>query len=804
MRKIMRKLFFFGFIIALFIGIFQPQEWLEEDEKSKYTRLANGARNKITYLMSQKEWILFSIPSFATQLKFLSTANIRPHIDDEEALKQIRYSLVYEFLDKNNKVLFHKEYHFRTSFVRFQDKEGTFVEKNFYVDTPLHPNSSQALFLSLKEHKDASQIRLKIQSKDPFVVDVGIRSYYLEPTSPSRRKTTWKRMSKERKSHLARGNVYEVSHLTAQEKYQLVSALWKPNGPIGIKDKAYRVRRLFIHPDPDNIHPYVPFVPTIYSDENLSASRKLPEGNYSIELRNLSKNTLDKNDYNNSVFLTLYQDVLKVHSRHYQIQSKSKTIDINLDSEMLLDINSSQALSIVIKDKAKQEILNLPPLISSEYYKIEANQSIHYDFYHPHLRFLRIECRSHEDNVSTLSLQMKTSLGKIKEETYTIHFEPYRYDYIKPFIAQSKAFYLYIALPKDIKSLSLSPSSPMLLRLSTRSQTMLYPIYSFSKDRQKDFKRLLPWFTLRPRNFDTEILSMNKTSLYKQPPPPSINPFIALGHYAYEQLLPQERWYGHSLLLKRPLGENYIRPQSWSSIYAKLDTNRSNNIIFQDDVGRKEVLASLLYINHSPSLFPSEIYLNNALLLRHVLHGTSAPIALPPLPLKQKHILDFSQTKDTDFFINYFAKSKEVFLKRKFIAFDKKFHFRFYKSHALESLGFQLAMNKYEDNASLLVSSFRVQISHTAQANHQAYFSYSFRNYILHADTTQEEALHISAKNTSLSLSSPLYLKLGENLPIGEYTITVCPPQIPYKTYLFVNHLILDEKANTRITKEIL
>jgi len=806
MRKIMRKMLFGGLLFGLFFWIAKVNTWFQKTPPTDgYVRLAEEAKNRVTYLMSKSAWIQFSIPSFATKLKFIATANINPDIRNLEDMAEIRYSIEYEFLDKNTKVLASYTAHFKTSYIRFQDKNGQFVEKLFYVETPLHPNSAQSLILKLKNYPNASIIRLKIASHDPALADVGIRSYYLEPTSPTRMATLWQRMSKEKKAHLARANVYDISYLSAQEKNTLISALWKPNGPIGVENQDYKIRRLFVHPDADNIHAFVPFIPKIYADENLSASRSIPEGNYTLMLRSLSPKI-------NHISVKEYKDKFTAKNQNYTLQAEEeKNIALNFKKKTLIDIKASQPLSIMLRKLPSQEVLDLPTLIASGYYRIEDNQSIRYHFHHPHPRFIRIECRENQAYQSTLTLKMTHRDGNITSKDYTLSLEASNYNYIKPFLPQSKAFYLYLTVDKEIETLEISANNSPLIRLSSRSPNMFYPLYSFGKAQQPKFQRLSAWFSLRPENFNSTALLAQKVSVYKQPQPPKINPFIALGQYNYTQLLAKERWYAHNLLLKRPLGNHYIRPQSWANIYSKLNSNTSYMLDFKADVGIKEIQADLLYFKETNTSDKNlSLHLDETNISLSPKQIFSSHIPLPKLSIDKIHRLAlFTPKPQRSFFINHVAQNTDMYFKRKFLSFNKKMHFSFTKTRSTESLGFQIAKEQNphyssDTNKTASILSFRLHISYTPNMDTATYLSYTFQNYILHLDTSQEIALQMSQEGKALALSSPIYLPLGENLPNGEYNITIYPLNIPKKSYLFINHIILDEKPKIRITKEIL
>lgn len=799
MRKLIRNFFWLLLLITVIFTWFNPIKFFETllTKTTQNNRLDKDAKSKLTYLIPESNWLTFDIPSFTDHLKFLSTANLSLDTKVIENISDIHYSIKYEFLDTHNKILGSNTHHLRTAFLLFNDDNKSLIEKSFYLNTPLRPTSSETLLLSLEKYPDASKIRLKLETKDPRIVDVGLRNYYLENTPEYRKEIAWVRMSKSEQEHLSRGNIYSTQYMTQNEKENIVSSLWKPNGPLGEEGKDYQVRRLFVLTELDNIHPYTPIQPNLYADENLSATRYIKQGQYDIIFTPMTLTSVPA-----SVSVKYYVGPQLVSAENYTLNDTNKTIRFDSHEEGIIEITSTQSVSILIQEHKNNESLELPPMIAGEYYTVDTNNTIDYHFYSPLKRFIRIECRSSNPSPTILTINMKDKQNQtIQTILNTITFIPSRYDYIEPFIPQSEPFYLHIEIPAHIQSIELSSTKTIALRLASRSENMVYPIYSFSADTHPEFNRLPGWFTLRPENFNNQELKDRKMTLYKQIHPPVVNPLIKIGEYDYEQLYPQGKWHGHSLLLKRPLGDNYIRPQSWKEIYTKVDHTKKTHLVFKDDIGLNETSPTLIYRQKEPHFKPFSIYLDDVVVEHKALYGTSGSIQFPTTSLKEDHVLHFEDQKNIDFFISNTSNASEVYLERNFIALDKPLQFKITKSYPEESLGFQLATQK---NEAFKILPFRVDVQPIHAVSTKAYTSFTFHKYLLNADMTQEEATPLMHRNKTLSVSDPMYLNLGENLNIGEYTVTVYPPHISSKSYLFINHLILGTKAKLRISKEVL
>jgi len=794
MRKIIRQLVYLSFILLSIFFIFNKIEIKHQasmDNNISY--LKNVQNSKMTYILENNSSLLFDIPNYSKEIKILSTANILKPKTIENSMLEVRYELKYQFLDKHNRVIYTKKYNFKTNYMHFRDKNNKIVIKSFYLDKNIHPNPSQTLFIDLKKHKNISQLRLYIQSKDKNIVDVGIRIYYLEEIAKDRRNIKWRRTDKKVLKHLARGNIYNLDHLTSIEKDSLVSKLYRPIGAIGIEKEDYNIRRLFVIKNSDDLHPSFQINPRFYMDYNLSATRLLDKGDYIILLKSLSEKRVKS-----KIEIKRYIENLQVADQNYSIRSRDKNISIKLKDKTLVELKSNNPFSIEIVDINNSHKLQIPIVTSYGYYNIDKNSSLTYNFYSSHTRYIRIEARISSSDKALLNITMKDRNDKKCYFTKKLEFILSRYDYIKDFTPQSQALYLYLAIPKYVKSISLNANKHLLLKVSSRTNNINYPVYSFAQAENIEFNKLPSWFTIKPYIKDEK--TSPKESIFKQYKPPTTNPFIIMGKFFYEQLFPINRWRGHNILVKRNLGNNYIRPQSYSSLYTQIDSNKSTNIKFKVDVGTQEIKPIILYHKRAKNSDITSIYLNNEVVSYQPFYGVSGEIKLPINNIDKQHNIYFSPNKNIDFYINHFTNTNStIYLKRNFVTFDKPLIFKIKKRTKEESIGFQIAINKIDKRKIL---PFRVNIDTNNSINKpHIYQGYTFQKYKLYADIFQQKAIHIAYYNKILSLSKPMYIKLGENMPIGEYTIKVYPPKIATPCYLFINHIILNKNAKMGLSR---
>ncbi len=798
MRKLIRRLF------VLFIGAVVLNLWLDPVGYFQKTNLYRGdnplldksSRNNMTYLLPETEWLTFSVPSYSDNMKFLFTANLsRLENNPLSEVRDLRFSIIYELLDGDNRPLISKEYHFKTSYLLFMDENQSFQPKSFYLDETILPASTQVMKLALAAFSDANKLRMRIASKDPRIMDISARGYYLEKTSEHRKKMRWERMSEKTQEYLARGNVFPYLYLTQEEIRNLVGASWKPNGPLGVDGEDYHSRRIFFTDEIENLHYYVEAQPQMYADDNLSLSRFLQKGNYMLKLTAIG-------DVLPRIELRRYNQKRIVFSQELLMGEKEEFLPYKSNEAGIMELISSAAVSISIKDMNSSAPLNLPALIASEYYQSDENTTLHYEFYSGRQRFVRIECRSPRAGVHSIGIRTKGFKGESLldlQKSFTLI--PSRYDYVDPFIVQSEPFYFYLLLSSDVQALEISSKEALDVRLSSRNPDTPYPLHSFFQEEVVEYERLSGWFSLRPKGFDALVAQEKHIRLNKQVRPPFVNPFVQTGRYQYEQLYPLEGYRAYEMLVERPSGEEMIRPQSWSTIHASTDHNREQRIRFNTETDIEYVQPRLVCNKEHETPEGIRIILDGEVVVDRTLFAKSGIISLPSVNVGKVHRFRREGSKALKCYLSHTSDADVLYMKRQFVKLSVPTVFGFEKGSSMESIGVQLAV---EEGMAKEPLTFRVVIEDMALNKKAMYESFSFKEYEVHADVSKQITSNITYGNRKLQVADTVYIPLGENLKNGLYRIRVYPPKNTSKAYMSVNHIIFDKPAKARVNKEIL
>jgi hypothetical protein len=795
MRKIIRYIFGWGLLLSIAMIWINPMSYIENyNEKNFLYDKKKNARGSITYLLENSNSLTFSIPNYVEKLKYIATANLYAAPEQDENIYDIRYSIRYELLDNHGEIVHSKLYHLRTSYLKFVDKNRALTEKFFYLKGSLKPTLGQDFVVDLSLYKNVKKIRLKLEDRDSRIADIGLRSYQEERISSKRRKSVWERMSHTQREKIARGNLYDIPMMRKEEKHNLLSSLWKPNGPLGVEGEEYQTRRLFIvtGDTADEIYSFVPFYSNFYADENISATRYLPKGKYEMSFTPLHTEPIE-------IKLRMYNNYLLVKEKKVLLENEKKTLSFTTEEAGVVEVESNKAVTMVLRDGTNKMDIDTAVPLASGYYEINNTTPISYYFYSPHKRYLRLECRSRDTNLSRIWIKMRDKNDNIVDSLDTnISFELSRYDFIEPFQAVSEPTYLYLTLPAIVKTVDISAQHDLSLRLATRSDSRPYPIYSYIAQEKPDETLLSSWFTIRAKKFNDLSIKERETKLYKQKRPPRVNPLIEMGEFDYEQLYPTTRWSAYELLLKRGLDNQYIRSQSWGSILTPLEAMRDKKLIFHNDIGLKELSPTLTYIQKESKVENLSLYIDNKFIDTYTLYRARGKIKLPTVNANQEYTFRIESNRNIDFFITNSASISPLYIKRSFIKFDKPMQFLVEKKLSQESIGVQLAVT---DISKTSVYAIDLNIKGIEPINRLLTTSFTFNNYRLHADTSQQKAIDISNKQ-EIYLSETQFLTLGENLKSGLYTITVYPPPGIKNVYLLLNHILLGTKSKIRISKE--
>lgn len=800
MRRVIKLFIYISLIICFFLYIF-PYATLINRLSSYFietSSLIKNIKSSKTYIFDKEEkYLEFSIPTFSNKVKFIVTANL----NNTQIIKKnlnIRYTLEYEIIGADNKVLATKIHHFRTSYGISCDTNKKQVNNKFYKSTLLEPTSMRVLLISLHKYANVSKVKIKVKNKENIISDIAIQSYYFENIPENKHKQVWNRMQKETKEFVSRGNLYGLDFLSEEEEILLVSGAWKPIGPNGVTGHDYTTRTLYILEDQDDIFPCTEIKVDMHTDLNLYMSRYLNAGKYSLKF------IKDETNATSTLNINYYVGSKTEYSKKYLFNGKTLNVELNTSEDGIIKIDNNVSTSIYINDSNKSTPLETKIGLSMDYYLLDSNSSMKYEFYSNIDRLIKLESRSSNLSSSNLSIKMRDKSGKllriIKEK---IFYSFSNYDYTSPYITQSDPDYIYFTLPKEGHSIELFSDENMIVKLSSRSSKAVYPIYTTAYYKNLEYVKMPSWFSIRPYNFNTQEIKGKIANIYKQPRHQEVSDYIQSGNFNFEQLLPKDRWQGHELFLQRPLNNSFIRSQSWNNIYTPLATGEETTITLKTDVGISEKKATIhyqkkqKYMNDKDLNEYTSIYINNVGIYYKPFFVDSGNIIIPSLSSKSKHKIKFKNAYKYDFFISNVSSNSQKYIKKMFLTFNKPLKFIVEKKSDEESIGIQFASERLQSTAVKFKLTFdKIPLSKGV------YKSLTFQNYEINVAQDKDKMQTLLIGNKTLYVIDSAYVTLGESLAKGKYIMTIHPPKNKIKNYIYVNHIIPYAAAKIRMSRE--
>jgi len=248
------------------------QEWIQR-HRHAVAGLDNASPSEVYFLRTNR-WLEFRIPKGVPLIRLISNAGISPSQPVEQGT-QWPYAVQYQLSNAQGQINRSGIYHFKGEKLVFLDKAtGEPVEVNSYLDHQLSPLSGREWMLNLSEDslQSAGLLRLRLHSRHPDLVNVGIRVYYQTEVPERKLDYLWDRLSDDQKQDLARGNVYGPGGLSKHEQLCVVRFHWAVAAPEGIPGKDFERRTLYVREDSENVRELNDWLPSgILADASHSA-----------------------------------------------------------------------------------------------------------------------------------------------------------------------------------------------------------------------------------------------------------------------------------------------------------------------------------------------------------------------------------------------------------------------------------------------------------------------------------------------------------------------------------------------------
>jgi hypothetical protein len=798
------------FIISITLFVWQAlphlDAWLmrQGNQTTHAQEKMARAQKRTLYKLDRQAWTVFPILPQQKVLRVLSNATI-PHAKSLNSELQWEYVLHYQILDKTGQVLREAQYHHRTRVTVYQDRHtANRVRAVFYIDPNQQPTDGRNMLINLSDTPNATAVRLRFQSPEPDIIDVGIRLYWRQTWDEFKLDYLWLRLSETEKRDLTRGSLYEHDLLTQQEKRNLLRERWAVIGPLGIAGSQYFPREIYIHKDLEGDIVRMPVENYgVFVNAKHWVTLPLLETGGRIHLHFSEALPLLKEEATKApvkITIKWYGRKSKERATHHFIwEGNEKGFEADFAGG-LLEIRAEQAITmrVFLKKQQVQEITPLPVHLSTTL--IKENQSAEFKINHIHHQSIpvRVNLRRLLDRNmgSNSSCQVSYHLLDAKGKTQKTGTMP---------LTQTRSFYdrttkdwwtefevsdvntYYILVPPDIMTLRLNSPCKALVAVYNRPSNLLRTRripedYHYSPDKSE---RLPAWFRLRPRNY--EVLSQeNRTPLLRiqrRPPNDEADIDIMAGRYTWEAYRPEGETRARYLLTLRN-SELPIRDQALGALYQKIPENHPLILEFVNK--KRRIQPTLIYFRQTRKPSKIRILLDNRLHYEGYLTGYRGELKLPKLTTRRHRL----QIKGTgEFLINHAKpkKGKAIYIKRLVHRFDAKgLQFTYEKrSQEKELLSARVYFPKGIEERLAVEVTLNADLK--IKTSHNTGWTFPKRQYDLRP-AGEGEVIVLNTRHELVDSGQFFIIPLQDDLPAGEYQIRLKPKK-SLGTYLTLSRI---------------
>ena len=207
-----------------------------------------------TTLLSDDQWAEFYIASDARSIRLMTNGALTnrelPKESQTDPRSGWRYSVEYQLLDANKKVLNASTYHLRSGIRELIDADtGELIDPLVFGKTSMIATQTRLIQIPLVDDGERpARIRIRVGERDPQVADVVVRVRTQHERFHYDKPSTWRKITPATRSKLARFCVFDDKFLTSSERASLLRFFWKQAPPV----QAMPIRHLYVFGDVDD------------------------------------------------------------------------------------------------------------------------------------------------------------------------------------------------------------------------------------------------------------------------------------------------------------------------------------------------------------------------------------------------------------------------------------------------------------------------------------------------------------------------------------------------------------------------
>lgn len=744
--------------------------------------ILDRSNHTVVYELSSDRWLLFPLSHVGYQAKVATHADLPPQTKWAPDQKWV-YKIEVQILNHKKEILETRELEYRGQFALYKSNTLGTYHPAYYLQQDALPTLTYDSVLNWQNKSLAAYVRVRLLSKDKDVKTVHARVFEREYIPERDVQSYWNHLNPYDQARMASANIYDLSHLTMEEKKNLIRNLWKPVGPQGIPGKNLKQRVLYTIQEPEGNVEIKPILPAgIYIDAHHQAVIPFSkeEENVRFELKPL---TSSQPPY--PVYLNFYERKI-TDPKKVQLTTDDKGNITHTCGKGRLVVWTDKPSILRLFDQKGKEIIQKPFSINS--YKIDKTQSIDFEITHRkgfatpfRLNVVRIlPTKSKPSKKFNLIYEFYGSDGKkIQSGKAELISEPSLYDSLAqyPTSVISTPNKVYFVIPETVKRVRFFSSEPAYASGYNRPNNVnrSYQIpedYYIYQSPDESIRRT--WFTLTPLHLNTLYKEGRKVDILVQAQPMEADKDVKAGIYEWNQVLPKGNWISYYAFVPKDPDTPEIAQQS-PVLYVPLPCSKKESFTIEGLKGLEFVRPTLAYIKKTEESEKVTITVDQKPYFTDSISGNYGSLELPPLAVG-KHLIEISCSQDTQCLMNQIKHEKASYFKRQVIHFQKgKAEFSYDKPKTDKNVLTLYLIGVPQKRATVTLS---IKGPPSREKIHLNDFTVRNRKYDV--IFSKDPIFFLAPTKTKYYTAEPIFIKLGEDLPPGSYTITLESDQSLY------------------------
>jgi hypothetical protein len=204
------------------------------------------------YLNRDQRWLVFNVGSHSDQITILATGSVPAEFAlaqrDVAQRQSLPFAVEYQLLDRSNRVLEQRVVNLETKIAWHWDAEAKQpVSLSHFAEPELLPTMTKSISCTLNRWESRPAVcRVRVVSCDAPLQDISLRLFARHYRNAQSLKKVWLRATQEQRDELARASAYPAEMLTEKEQQNLMRAYSSPLAPLGMIQREFDRRILFL------------------------------------------------------------------------------------------------------------------------------------------------------------------------------------------------------------------------------------------------------------------------------------------------------------------------------------------------------------------------------------------------------------------------------------------------------------------------------------------------------------------------------------------------------------------------------